>query len=70
MFSHTSRETLGNKMELYFHDHSFVPLFIQVRLLQIYALRWTDPFYIGKLPEYASREDQKPQWTCSNFETT
>jgi replication factor C subunit 1 len=30
MFSNTSRETLGDKMELYFHDHSFVPLFIQV----------------------------------------
>jgi len=35
MFSHTSREKLGDKMELYFHDHSFVPLFIQVRLLKI-----------------------------------
>jgi hypothetical protein len=30
MFSHTARETLGDKIELYFHDHSFVPLFIQV----------------------------------------
>ena len=30
MFSSTSRETLSDKMELYFHDHSFVPLFIQV----------------------------------------
>jgi replication factor C subunit 1 len=30
LFSHTSRATLGEKMELYFHDHSFVPLFIQV----------------------------------------
>ena|SRR5882762_7232510 len=30
MFSNTSREMLGDKMELYFHDHSFVPLFIQV----------------------------------------
>lgn len=30
MFSATSRETLGDKMELYFQDHSFVPLFIQV----------------------------------------
>jgi len=24
-----ARETFGDKMELYFHDHSFVPLFIQ-----------------------------------------
>jgi replication factor C subunit 1 len=30
MFSPTSRESLGDKMELYFHDHAFVPLFIQV----------------------------------------
>ncbi|EED77253.1 predicted protein, partial [Postia placenta Mad-698-R] len=29
MFSPTARETLNDKMELYFHDHSFVPLFIQ-----------------------------------------
>lgn len=32
LFSHTSRATLGDKMELYFQDHSFVPLFIQVVL--------------------------------------
>lgn len=31
MFGPTSRETLGDKMELYFQDYSFVPLFIQVR---------------------------------------
>lgn len=30
MFGPTSRETLGDKMELYFQDYSFVPLFIQV----------------------------------------
>lgn len=30
LFSNTARETLGDKMELYFHDHSFTPLFIQV----------------------------------------
>ncbi|KAF7984338.1 hypothetical protein HWV62_15345 [Athelia sp. TMB] len=29
MFSPTARETLGDKMELYFHDPSFVPLFVQ-----------------------------------------
>jgi replication factor C subunit 1 len=32
VFSATSRETLGEKMEYYFQDHSFMPLFIQVRL--------------------------------------
>jgi hypothetical protein len=31
MFSATSRESLGDKMELYFQDHAFMPLFIQVR---------------------------------------
>lgn len=30
VYSATSRETLGDKMEYYFQDHSFVPLFIQV----------------------------------------
>ena len=32
LFSHTARETLGEKMEYYFQDHSFVPLFIQARI--------------------------------------
>ena len=31
VFSATSRETLNDKMEYYFQDHSFMPLFIQVR---------------------------------------
>ena len=30
MFSPTSRETLNDKIEMYFHDPSFVPLFVQV----------------------------------------
>lgn len=30
VFSDSSRETLGDKMEYYFQDHSFMPLFIQV----------------------------------------
>lgn len=32
-FSRTNKDTLGDKMELYFHDFSFVPLFIQVSRL-------------------------------------
>lgn len=32
LFAATARETLGDKMELYFHDHSFMPLFMQVRI--------------------------------------
>ncbi|KAJ3814126.1 purine nucleotide binding protein [Lentinula aff. lateritia] len=34
LFSHTARETLGDKMELYFQDHSFIPLFIQENYLK------------------------------------
>ena len=33
-FSHTNKEKLADKMELYFHDFSFVPLFMQVRVEQ------------------------------------
>ena len=29
-FSRTNKETLNDKMDLYFHDFSFVPLFMQV----------------------------------------
>jgi len=39
LFSTTARETLGEKMEYYFHDHSFVPLFIFVRFLLLSFLR-------------------------------
>ncbi|KAK0490419.1 replication factor RFC1 C terminal domain-containing protein [Armillaria novae-zelandiae] len=34
LFSATARETLGDKMELYFQDHSFIPLFIQENYLK------------------------------------
>ena len=40
VFSATSRETLGEKMEYYFQDHSVMPLFIQVKFtlpLEIYV---------------------------------
>ncbi|WWC58244.1 uncharacterized protein I303_100782 [Kwoniella dejecticola CBS 10117] len=33
-FSKTSKETLSDRMELYFHDFSFVPLFIQEHYLK------------------------------------
>lgn len=29
-FSQTARETLNDKMDLYFQDHSFIPMFMQV----------------------------------------
>lgn len=34
VYSPTSRETLGDKMEYYFQDHSFMPLFIQENYLK------------------------------------
>ncbi|KAI0337342.1 DNA replication factor C, large subunit [Trametopsis cervina] len=34
LFSPTSRDTLGDKMELYFHDPSFMPLFMQENYLK------------------------------------
>ncbi|KAF9236915.1 replication factor RFC1 C terminal domain-containing protein [Melanogaster broomeanus] len=42
MFSHTARETLGDKIEMYFHDHSFVPLFIQENYLKTQPARIRD----------------------------
>ncbi|KAI0915526.1 hypothetical protein AcW1_004031 [Taiwanofungus camphoratus] len=39
MFSPTARETLNDKMELYFHDHSFVPLFVQENYLKTQPAR-------------------------------
>ncbi|KAG8742351.1 hypothetical protein FRC10_001632 [Ceratobasidium sp. 414] len=42
-FSQTSRHTLNDKIEMYFHDYSFVPLFIQENYLK------TQPSKISKL---------------------
>ncbi|KAI0092881.1 DNA replication factor C, large subunit [Irpex rosettiformis] len=39
LFSATSRETLGDKMELYFHDPSFMPLFMQENYLKTYPAK-------------------------------
>jgi len=52
MFSATARESLGDKMELYFHDPSFVPLFIQENYLK------TTPVKIRNLdgPEKAMKQ--------------
>jgi replication factor C subunit 1 len=35
MFSASSHHTLNDKIELYFHDYSFVPLFIQAGVLMV-----------------------------------
>lgn len=52
VYSATSRETLGDKMEYYFQDHSFVPLFIQENYLK------TQPARVRNLegPEKVLRE--------------
>ncbi|KAF8164745.1 replication factor RFC1 C terminal domain-containing protein [Crassisporium funariophilum] len=42
VFSSTSRETLGSKMEYYFQDHSFMPLFIQENYLKSQPARSRD----------------------------
>ena len=46
VFSATSRETLSEKMEYYFQDHSFMPLFIQVRLASLLAILIKTTFFI------------------------
>ncbi|KAJ1308850.1 hypothetical protein OPQ81_004538 [Rhizoctonia solani] len=38
-FSATSRHTLNDKIEMYFHDHAFVPLFIQENYLKTQPAR-------------------------------
>jgi len=72
MFSNTSRETLGDKMELYFHDHSFVPLFIQVgysKYAFAYGLK-DSTIFAGELFENAARENSESRRTSPNPETT
>lgn len=62
LFSSTARESLGDKMELYFQDHSFMPLFIQVW----FSPSCTEPAYhsrAGKLPEDSTGEATKPRRT-------
>lgn len=45
-FARTSKETLNDKMELYFQDFSFIPLFIQVGFSPV-----TDLTRTGALPQ-------------------
>lgn len=49
-FSRTNRETLNDKMELYFHDFSFVPLFMQVRHLSTPLIGLIPLIKVGALP--------------------
>lgn len=58
MFSATSSQSLGDKMEHYFQDHSFIPLFIQVwsyRLCDLFCwqvsqLPWLQENYLKTQP--------------------
>lgn len=62
LFSSTARETLNEKMELYFHDHAFVPLFIQViRCLNVGAN--TNKILAGKLSQNRACKDQEYDWS-------
>ena len=50
LFSKTCRETLNEKIEYYFHEPSFMPLFIQVRLTKVVRHRTlTSTVIAGKL---------------------
>ena len=56
-------------MELYFHDHSFVPLFIQVKILFATA---TESLTIltRKLFEDPTRQGSEPRMASKDLETT
>ena len=73
MFSPTARETLGDKMELYFHDYSFVPLFIQVRLFLFHPSRHPtskrSSVTIGKLLENTTCACPEREWASTSPET-
>lgn len=53
LFSKTCRETLNEKIEYYFHDPAFMPLFIQVSLMK------GDLPYYHHLDRYCRRITQK-----------
>lgn len=63
LFSATSRETLGDKMEYYFQDHSFVPLFIQENYLKSQPARLKN--YEG--PERVMKELQLMDQAASSI---
>ena len=73
MFSPTARETLSDKMELYFHDYSFVPLFIQVRLFLFHPSRHPtskrSSVTIGKLLENTTCACPEREWASASPET-
>ncbi|ELU45674.1 purine nucleotide binding protein [Rhizoctonia solani AG-1 IA] len=61
-FSATSRHTLNDKIEMYFHDHAFVPLFIQAGHLKWPAVKDLILLETGELPQDATRENFEAIW--------
>ncbi len=62
LFSATARETLNEKVELYFHDPSFMPLFIQVEFMAPKAtFQYLIPAHLstGELSQDTAREAEK-----------
>lgn len=57
LFSKTCRETLNEKIEYYFHEPAFMPLFIQVRLTKVIRHRTlTSTVIAGKLRKNDPRQ--------------
>ena len=71
-WSKTSRATLADKMDLYFQDFSFVPLFLQVRAVNVFARELLLTFLLpGKLSqERASSSRPNQRHTRSGHEAT
>src|SRR6266550_3058398 len=67
LFSATARESLGDKMDLYFQDHSFVPLFMQVRLVP-YLEYCVTHARTGKLHSESASTGTELGWTRKDFE--
>jgi hypothetical protein len=67
MFGPNARETLGDKMELYFRDHSFVPLFIQVTNSDSELV---NPNSTGKLSQDTACQGSQPRRPSKDIEAT
>ena len=68
LFSATSRDTLGDKMELYFHDPSFMPLFIQVMVLFLLLCLYSSHSHLGELPKDCSGSAEERGWARKDNE--
>jgi hypothetical protein len=68
MFGTNARETLGDKIELYFHDHSFVPLFIQVTNSDSELQRDANSNSTGKLSQDPAHQGSQPRRPSEDIE--